>query len=372
MKSETYPILTLLFVCAVVLTMTLEGVTLVEAKSLFNSPLFNGPPDGDSGGEKGPPPVNEKGEVDPGKGGEDMPVRDPETPAFTVIFPKGAIHDPVEIKFFSSGLPQGILLPPNAVSVPDRIVPTSINSPYFFFAAWKRIGEGGAIRQFDHSILIQAPYEDLGFTPAQEAKVRIWMYNPATQSWMKLGGRADIFSNVVTGLLSSTTPLEENGNTLFTLAIDDTPPLVQTIDKFGETTLSIQDRNDFRFQVLPGTVAVGTHFEVTSNKHIPDAASFQLLAKPVDIKAYHINHHQNNYTGDRQITDFSKPVKIRFDYEPDTVAKVGPKPNLTIVMLQNGQWVDVEDLGYKVIREAHEVRVETDKLGTFSLAVAHD
>jgi hypothetical protein len=240
-----------------------------------------------------------------------------------------------------------------------------MNSPYFYFAVWKRIGEEEAIRQFNRSIFINVPYDDFGLTRNQESDIRIWMYNPATQGWVKLGGRVDVFRNVVTGQLSSITPLEENGNALFTLAVDSMPNPKQKVNKSGETILSIPGRNDFRFSVLPGTVEVGSHFEVTNYGHTPTSNSFQLLAPPVDIKAYYVDHLQDSYLYDYEITDFSKPITLEFDHDLATLGVA----NLTIVSLQDGQWKDTEGLGYEVSQQEHKIVVETNQPGTFSLAI---
>jgi hypothetical protein len=235
-----------------------------------------------------------------------------------------------------------------------------MNSPYFFFAAWKRVGAGGAVHQFTQPIVISVPYQDSDLLSAQEVKTRLWMYNPATRSWVKLGGEVDIFNNIVTGLLLSTTPLEENGNTLFTIAIDNMPELKQVVDSFGNTTLSIPGRDDFRFQVPPGAVEVGTHFEVTQIGYSPDS---HLLTPPVEIAAYYINHQPGNYLDDRQIIELAKPIRIEFD-----ITGTREETDFTLVTLQNGEWVDVASLGYPVIIEGGKVIVEVDKLGAFGLA----
>jgi hypothetical protein len=179
-----------------------------------------------------------------------------------------------------------------------------------------------------------------------------------------LGGRVDIFGNVVTGLLVETTPFETNGNTLFALAMDETPRLEQSVDSAGQTTLFIQGRDDFRFHILPGTVAVGSHFEVTTLGH----TSPELLVAPVDIKAFYVDHTAGHHLNDRQITEFSKPISLEFDYEAAGLTNEDSPANLTIVTLRQGQWLNVEELGYTVTRSAGKLVLKTDKLGTFCLA----
>lgn len=369
---KTYLILPLLFLSALGLTLVLETPRPVGAKEaasgLFSSPVTND--HGDHESDHHPPSPAEKGEVDPVQGNPNQPIGDPDTPGIAVIFPPGSVHEPLKIRFFNSGLPQNIVPPSDVSGATSPVIrPNGMNTPYFFFGAWRTLGLDGAVHQFDHSIMIQVPYQDGGLNSSQEGQLRLWMYDPAVQSWIKLGGRVDIFNNIVTGLISSLTPFEPGGNALFALFLDESPSLQQSVDEFGTTTLWLSGRDDFRFHVLPGTVEAGSHFEVTSLPHIPESDEFQLLTRPVDIKAYFINQQNPAGPDDYQITEFSKPVSIEFDYTPEMLAKAGDPANLTIVTLRNGQWVDVETLGYHVSRTGDTITVDTDQLGTFSVAI---
>jgi hypothetical protein len=368
---KTYLTLPLLFLSAFGLILVLgiprpAGAT-EAASGLFSSPITN---NDDHNSDHRPPSAAEKGEVDPVQGDPNQPIGDPDTPGLVVFFPWGSAHEPLKIRFFNSGLPQNIAPPSNVSGATSpTVMPNGMNTPYFFFGAWRTLGLGGAVYQFDHSIMIQAPYQAGGLNLTQESQLRLWMYDPTIRSWIKLGGRVDIFNNIVTGLISSLTPFEPGGNTLFVLFIDDSPPVQQTVDEFGATTLWLSDRDDFRFHVLPGTVEAGSHFEVMSLPYIPESDTFQLLTRPIGLKAYFIDRQNPAGTDDYQITEFSKPVSIEFDYTPEMLAGAGDPSNLTIVTLRNGQWVDVETLGYQVSRTGDKITVDTSELGIFSVAI---
>jgi hypothetical protein len=344
-RIKDYFVLLLIFACAVILTMALVNAASVDAKGLPQT-LFASLPDrpGEGGSDKGPPSPASRGKVIPGRGGEDESVRDPETPGFTAFFPKGSVSEPIQVKFFNTGLPVGVPPLPNSTGPP------------FCFGAWT--GEGVTVRQFDRSIVVNVNYDDSGLASHQKERLRIYVYNPAIKAWIKLGGRVDIYKNVVTGFLASPLPLGEGGNTLFAVAVDETPPLEQVVDEFGKTTLSVRNRG-FRFHVLPGTVRVGAYFEVTPLADIPDTNSFKLI-NSVAINAYE---------DDSLITDFPKPVSVEFDYDADALAEAGGQANLTIVTLQNGEWIGVRELGYKVDWDGNRATVEADKPGVFSLAI---
>jgi hypothetical protein len=339
-RIKGYFVLALILACAVVLTTTLRNATPVDAREPSQA-LSRRP----RGGDEELLPPEDRGLVIPGQGGEDKPVRDPGKPGFTAIFPKGAVTETIRVKFFNTGLPEGV------PSIPNRV------GSLFFFGAWA--GEGSTMCPFNLSILINVSYDDGDLASTQEERLQLYMYNPAIKAWAKLGGWVDIYKNVVTGILTSPIPFEAGGNTLFAVVVDETPPLEQVVDESGKTTLSIEDHRNFRFHVLPGTVEVGAYFEITPLADIPDANSFKLI-NAADIKAYKY---------DSQITDLLHPLSVEFDYDPDTLEEA----NLTIVTIQNecqdSGWVDVEELGYKVTRHEGKLTVEADKPGTFGLAV---
>jgi hypothetical protein len=343
-RIEGFFALALIFACAIVLTTALIDAASVEAREPPQA-LSRRPGGGD---EQEPLPPEDLGLVIPGQGGEDKPVRDPGKPGFTAIFPKGSLTETVRIRFFDSGFPEGVPPLPNVVGSP------------FCFGAWS--GEGVTVCPFNLSILVNVSYDDSGLLSSQEERLSFYMYDPPIKSWVKLGGWVDIYKNVATGILISSSPLEVGGNTLFALAVDEAPPLEQAIDEFGKTTLSIKGRPDFRFRVLPGTVEAGTHFEVTPLADTPGTNSFKLI-NSLDIRAYKDNS---------QVTGFLKPLSVEFDYDA-ALAGAGDQAKLTIVALQNecqnGGWVEAEELGYKVTRQGSKLTVEADKPGTFGLAV---
>ncbi|MCB0171445.1 MAG: hypothetical protein KDJ97_12910 [Anaerolineae bacterium] len=353
-----------IFMLALAFALALEDTSVVDAKGLAK-PVFDSPIKKKDNND-GPPPANEKGEVDPENLNSNTPVRDPETPGFFIIFLDGTIDEAVQVKLFSTGIPQKVPLLPHTLQIPSSLVPTSGNSPYFFFAVWRRAVEGGAVTKFGQPILINAPYQDLGLSGDQENRIRLWMYNPASQSWIKLGGQVDTFNNVVTGMVTSMTPWSENGNTLFALAFDDSPALTQDVDAFGTTTLASPLRDDFKLRVPAGSVEVGSHFEISPFPANPDSEPFELLGEPIHIDVYRINYSALSPEEKYHMASLSRPVTIEFD-PSEYLNQAGDSSTLTIVTLIDGKWVDVEELGYKVNRSEDSITVETTTLGIFAL-----
>lgn len=358
--------LNFIFMLALAFALTLEDTSVVDAKGL-TKPVFASPIN-KKDDNNGPPPANEKGEVDPEHLNADTPVKDPETPGFFIIFLDGAIDEAVQVKLFSTGIPQNVPPLPHTLQIPSSLVPTSGNSPYFFFAVWRRAVEGGAITKFGQPILINAPYQDLGLSGDQENRIRLWMYDPASQSWIKLGGQVDIFNNVVTGMLMSMTPWQENGNTLFALGFDDSPALTQEVDEFGTTTLATPLRDNFKVRVPAGSVEVGSHFEMSRFPAAPDSESFELLGAPIHIGVYRINYNASSLAEKYHMAFLSRPVTIEFD-PSEYLDQTDDSSTLTVVTLIDGKWVDVEKLVYKVNRSENSITVETTTLGIFALAV---
>ncbi len=202
-----------------------------------------------------------------------------------------------------------------------------------------------------------------GTTPA-ENQVHLSMYDPATKAWVKLCSRTD--GQQVAAALVFPTPLEEGGNALFALTLDDTPALDQAADQQGKTTLSMPGSN-FRFEILPGTVEVGTYFETTYLSNVPSGGSYRLLPTPIDVKACQADYTTANQI--RQLTKFSKPLEITFGFDAKTLARAGGKGNLTLVGLNHGQWADLEEFNARVVRGDNTITVGSSDLGTFSLAV---
>jgi hypothetical protein len=200
----------------------------------------------------------------------------------------------------------------------------------------------------------------------QQANAQLSMYDPHTQEWVTLCSRSELYGHKVSGALILPTPLEEGGNALLAVTSDHIPPLNQTVDEMGKTTLSVPGSN-FSFDVLAGTVEVGTYFQVTPLLNAPGSASFKLLPTPVDVKACQADYSTARKV--RQITQFAKPIGITFDFDANTLARAGGKGNLTIVGLGNGQWTDLEEFGASVVRGDNTIVVDSGNLGAFSLAV---
>jgi len=202
--------------------------------------------------------------------------------------------------------------------------------------------------------------------PSEEERLRLSMYDPATQAWVKLCSRVDAYANKVSAALLVPTPLEAGDNALFAVVLDDTPALEQAVDDQGTTTLFIPG-DTFRVEVLAGTVEVGTYFEITRLPEVPESDMVKLLPTPVDIKACQADY--TNVNRIRQITQFPKPMTVGFDVDASTLSRAGGRANLTIVGLQDGRWVDMEEYGYSVARGDTGIAVDSGELGTFSAAV---
>lgn len=273
--------------------------------------------------------------------------------------PEGAVSEPflpTADYIAETALPQGVSYPPNSVG------------EAFTFGLW--VGDGATLTHFTPSIVINMRYEDSDISPAalpDENRLHMMLYNPATQSWAKLCSSVDIHGNVVSAALALATPLDGKGSSLMILAIDPTPPLEQTVDGKGTTTISLKGSN-FGFQVLFDTIEVGSHFAITTLPNVVESGPVKLFSRPIDIKACQIDH-TNPDQYNRQLTSFPKSLRIGFAYDSDTVSRAGGKNKLTIVNLQNQQWIDEEALGFSVVRGDDMITVDTLTLGTFSMAV---
>jgi hypothetical protein len=150
------------------------------------------------------------------------------------------------------------------------------------------------------------------------------------------------------------------------LAVDDTPPLDQEIDNRGSTTITLQG-SDGGFRVLKDTVEVGTHFVVTMVPGQSGGRTIKLFSEPLDIKGCQIDH-DNPSQNNRQLITYSKPLRVGFNYDADTLSRAGGQSNLTLVNTMDGRWLDLEEVGSRVIRRDDVVSVDTRQLGTFGLA----
>jgi hypothetical protein len=292
-------------------------------------------------------------QVEPGQG--KAGVFDPQTPDIRLDFEVGSVSVPVEVRVFKEELPANV--PPPAESV--------VGSP-FFLGVWIR-GQGMTVTEFNPPLVINVKYR--GFIPETTpssipaGQLHLMMYDSATQAWITLCSRDD--GAVVSAALAWPTPLEKNGNALFALTTDTTPAL-EGIDNQGATAFSIPG-SSARLNVVADTAAPGTYYEVTLLSKAPDSGLVKLLPTPIDIKACLADYQTPNAI--RQITQFPKLMTIEFGYDEDTLTRAGSQANLTIATLQNGQWVDLAELGYRVGRGASQRSLATDRLGSFSLAV---
>ncbi len=308
-------------------------------------------------GEERPQPPDQ---VDVGQGRQG--VYDPRQPDVRVDFPAGAVSQPIEVRAYPvAELPAGVP-PPAGGMVGSR----------FLLGVWIR-GQGKTVSEFSPSIVVSVPYEEgvpsPDGAPSDEERLRLSMYDPTALAWIKLCSRVDTYANRISGALLVPTPLEEGGNALLVVTVDDTPALEQAVDAQGRTTLSMPGTN-FRLGVPAGAVEVGTYFEVTRLPETPGTERFKLLPTPVDIKACQAGY---NTTCDQvcQLNQFPKPMQVAFEVDPDTRSRAGGRANLTIVGLRvrDGQWVDLEEYGYSVVRGDTGIAVDSGQLGTFSMAV---
>ena len=280
--------------------------------------------------------------------------------AISIWLPEDAVKDPftaVTDYIAEKDLPEGVSYPPFTLG------------QAFTFGLW--MGDGTTISQFTPSIVINTKYEDsdldvLPPTRPDEERLHLMMYDPATQSWVKLCSSVDVHENVVSAALSFPTPLDGKGSSLMALALDDSSTLNQAVDAQGNTTISLKGSN-LGFQVLVDTVENGSHFAITPLPNISDSGTVQLFSRPIDIKGCRIDHN-NPAQNNRQLSVYPKPLKVGFHYDSDTLSRAGGKSNLTIVNLKNSLWIDEEALGFRVVRDNDVITVDTLDLGTFGMA----
>lgn len=316
--------------------------------SLADSPVSPLPPppdegdtdDGNSGGDdhNTPDPATEGGVI-PGQGGEDRAIHDPDAPGITVMFPRGSALVPIQVEAYYTGLAPNMAPPANGVGRP------------FFFGVWPRY-PGDMITELNGPLYLSIDYDGSLLSNAQEENLHLYLYNPALETWVKLGGKIDIYHNLLTALLTNYTPFAPGQGALLMLGVDDTPPLIQTQTNNGTTTLTLEGAG-IKFHIPAGTVPVGSHFEATS-------ASVKGLPA-LDIRAYQINHGSTTtYVGHEYVT-LSNPITLEFEIATDP-------DDLTILVLYRGRWVEAETLGYKTIRAQNTIALATNQLGSFMLA----
>jgi hypothetical protein len=106
---------------------------------------------------------------------------------------------------------------------------------------------------------------------------------------------------------------------------------------------------------------------VTALPNIAGSQALRLLARPADIKICLIDH-TNPTQNSRQVTGLNQALTVSFDYDPATLSRAGGRANLTLANLRGTRWIDLEELGLRVIRDSNDITVDTREPGTFGLA----
>lgn len=293
------------------------------------------------------------------------------TAADDLIKPEGSAASEVSVWVPTSSIGLPILMTADYLPAdklpPDIKLPNGVVGEAFTFGVWK--DQGVTQREFSPSIVINARYRDEDVPEAirpDEQRLHLQIYDPITRSWIKLCSNVNVHTNVVSAPLSTAIPSEGEGGSLLVIAVDPLPPLDQSVDGQGTTTISLK-RSNLRFQIPDESVERNAYFVITLLPNVSKSGSIKLLSRPVDLKACWSNPEKPDQDS-RQLSGFIKQLQVGFDYDADTLARAGNKASLTIANFQNSQWVDIEALGAKVVRGNETVAVETGSLGTFGLA----
>jgi hypothetical protein len=282
---------------------------------------------------------------------------DPETPDIAVWFPQNAVSQNVHLEIQQVNFED---LPGDTTALAQ-----AIDQPFFFGAYID--GTGTTVKSFNESVVIFVKYNDdaLGAN-TDETMLRMYLYNPAVDAWVKLCSRVDVHGNVAAGMLASPIPFEDVESSLLAISLDNTPPLEQVTDRQGATIISLPDSN-FQFRVLPGTVDVGAHFEITQLPEVVNSGPITLLNQPIDVKLCSVDQEEEESS--RQLTNLPKPIEVQFGVSNQAARLAGGSSNLTIAYLEDEtDWVDVQDAGFRVTAGNNQVSIDTDEVGTFSLA----
>lgn len=250
---------------------------------------------------------------------------------------------------------------------PDIKLPEGAVGNAFTFGIWE--DKGITQREFNPSIVINVRYQDEDVPERvrpDEQRLHLQIYNPDTRSWVKLCSNVNVHTNVVSSPLSTSIPFEGQGSSLMVIAADPLPPLDQTVDGQGTTTILLK-RSNLRFQIPDESVERNAYFVVTLLPNVSRSGSIKLLSRPVDLKACWTNPVKPTEDS-RQLTGFAKQLQVGFNFDSDTLARAGNRASLTIANFQNNRWVDIEAVGAKVVRGNGIISVETDNLGAFGLA----
>ncbi len=296
--------------------------------------------------------------------------------ADTKVIPEGTAREEIFI-WVPDATPVELPVLATADYQPEEALPAGISYPAgtvgqaFTFGIWQ--GETGSVRHFEPSIVLNVTYQDRDVEQAgvKEEKLMLMMYNPTLEAWVKLCSSTDIYLNIVSAALSTATSFEQagsrlRGSSLLAVVADSSPPLVQSVDQTGKTTITAAG-SDLSLQVLPSSLEMGTSFQVTVLPSILDSTSLRLLGRPADIKICHIDR-ADPAKNNRQLGQVIKPLKIGFRFDLATASRAGGQTNLTLVDLGQDPWLDLEQLGLPVVRTGNRASVDRYQAGTFGLA----
>lgn len=288
-------------------------------------------------------------------------AKDPETPWVSVTLPKGAVSKPVEVRVYETGQPEGVTPPPSTLKLVRSL---------FFFGAWV-CGEGVTLGEFNFPIEIEVSYagktirqsEAREVSESEEKRLALYMYDPVNKIWTKLPTEVDPYRDVATGWVRSPKRIDlDNGNSLLALFVDEPCSLEQTVDSKGVTTISCVEKG-ISLRIPPGTVAVGSFFDITfiPSANAPPAGPSLKPDNPIaNVQAWDDTRSELN--------KLPKSIGVDIYWLPGASTKAESKAILTIATLKDGPWIDVEDLGYTVTRGEKKITVDTDRLGVFAPA----
>lgn len=291
------------------------------------------------------------------------------------VTPEGTTGDNISL-----WLPEGSVEPPVVITAdyqrPDDLPPGVSYPPAsvgwaFTFGLWQ--GENVSLSRFDPSIVLSVKYQDaeVELAGVNEEELMLMMYDPATRSWLKACSKVDIYLNSVSAALADLRPFPESGgnlagSALLVIAADTGPDLVPLTQVWDENTLGIPG-SGLRLRVMPGTLDLGSNLLVTYLPGVAASRPLRLLSRPADVKVCWIDH-DNPAQNSRQVAGLDQALTLSYEYDADTLSRAGGRANLTMAGLRGGQWIDLEELGFRVIRASQTVAIDTRQLGTFGLA----
>lgn len=291
------------------------------------------------------------------------------------VIPEGTTGDNVSL-----WLPEGAVAPPVIVTadyqLPEDLPPGVAYPPAsvgwaFTFGLWQ--GENVSLSSFEPSPVLSVKYQDaeVELAGVDEEKLVLMMYDPTARSWLKTCSKVDIYLNSVSAALADLRPFPESGgnlagSALLVMAADTGPDLVPLASVWGTNTLGFPD-SGLRLRLAPDTLDPAANLLVTYLPGVAASRPLRLLSRPADVKVCLIDH-ANPSQGNRQVTGLQQPLTLSYEYDADTLSRAGGRANLTMAGLRGGQWIDLEELGFRVIRSGQAVTVDLRQPGTFGLA----